>query len=289
VDDGDDIIIGSPTYLGALQAFKAYLPTYITFQLDKDGMQVEKVEEYLETADRMPKFIYTVPTFQNPAGVCMSDERRQKLARLAQEYGLIIIEDDPYGMLRYVGERQDEIMTYAPEHVVNLRTFSKTMTPGLRIAWMAGPEELIYKVGIAKQGTDLCTSAFSQHVASEYIERGYIYEHVERVREAYNEKRKVMLEAMRKYFPPEAKYNDPEGGMFLWVTLPEYINTRAMFSTAIEREVAYVIGETFFADGKGKNTLRLNFSHEKPDTIKEGIKRLAHVINEEMENHRMDQ
>jgi 2-aminoadipate transaminase len=282
LDEGNDIILGSPTYLGALQAFNAYMPNYVTIPLDKEGMQIDRVEEYLDGASRMPKMIYTVPTFHNPAGVCMSNERRKKLAAMAIDRNLLVVEDDPYGMLRYEGERQDEIMTYAPDNVVNLRTFSKTMTPGLRVAWMAGPEELIYKIGIAKQGTDLCSSAFVQYMASEYIERGYIYTHVEKVREIYGQKKEIMVNAMKKYFPPEADYAIPKGGMFLWVTLPEYISTREMFSKAIEKEVAYVIGETFFADGGGKNTMRLNFSHEPPEIIEEGIKRLANVIKEEI-------
>jgi len=284
IDKGDDIIVGSPTYLGALGAFRAYRPNYISIPLDNEGMRIDKLEEHLAGASRMPKFIYVIPNFHNPAGVCLSDERRKKLVRLAIDYDLLIIEDDPYGMLRYAGEHQPDILTYAPENVLTLRTFSKTLSPGIRIGWMAGPEKLIYKVGIAKQGTDLCTSAFSQFLASEYIERGYIYTHMEKVREVYNRKRKIMLDAIRKYFPPGVDYTEPTGGMFLWVTLPENISTREMFSKAIEKEVAYVIGETFFADGGGKNTMRLNFSHEPPKLIEEGIRRLAIVIREEMES-----
>lgn len=277
------IIMEAPTYLGALNAFNVYDPNIVSIPLDDKGLMVDRLEEYLGTMQKHSinlKFLYTVPTFHNPAGVCMSYSRRKKLIDLSHEYDFMVVEDDPYGELRYEGEKVPTLASLDDEdRVIYLGTFSKTLVPGFRIAWTYGPKPVIDKMVVAKQAVDLCTPPFTQHVAKEYLRRGYIDDHLKHIIDLYGRKQRIMRDAMNEYMPKEyIKWPVPEGGMFLWATLHENINTTDMFHDAIAENVAYVIGSAFFADGSGSNCMRLNFTHADDDKILEGVKRLSGVV-----------
>jgi 2-aminoadipate transaminase len=291
INPGDRILVEEPTYLGALQAWNAYEPDYVTVPIDEFGMQLGPLEEALRTG---PKFIYVLPNFQNPTGVTLSLERRKKLIELADHYGVPIVEDDPYGQLRYEGEHLPPVLVLDDlfqkngdvnyrGNVIYLSTFSKTLAPGIRLAWIVAPAEVIIKIVQGKQGADLHTSTFNQMVAYEVAKGGFLDQHVRKIRKVYGERRNVMLEAMEKYFPKGVNWTRPMGGMFLWATLPEGINTVEMFEKAVALKVAYVPGISFFAKGGGENTMRLNFSNANPEMIEEGIHRLGKVIREAIE------
>lgn len=281
INEGDTIVVEAPSYLGALQAFKPYLPNYVSIEMDEDGMRTDLLREKIEAMDVAPKFIYTVPTFHNPAGVTMSLERRKEILRIAEEFGIPIIEDNPYGELRYYGKDIPPIKAFDKKDIViYLSTFSKIFAPGFRLAWIVADKNLIRKCVITKQATDLCTSAFVQKIAYHYC-KNYLEQHVEKIKNAYRKKRDVMLEAMEKYFPKEVKWTKPEGGMFVWVTLPEGMSAKEILPKAVEKKVAYVEGSSFFVNG-GENHMRINFSHESPEEIVKGIKRLGEVIKEEL-------
>ncbi|MGA1821445.1 MAG: PLP-dependent aminotransferase family protein [Thermoplasmatota archaeon] len=277
------VVMEAPTYLGALNAFNVYDPTIASIPLDDDGMQMDLLEDYLRSQQKhrgFLKFVYTVPTFHNPAGVCMSRSRRSKLIDLAHDFDILIVEDDPYGELRYTGEVLPPLKSLDKEdRVIYLGTFSKTLVPGFRIAWSAGPTQIINKMVIAKQAVDLCTPPFTQHIAKEYLRRGYIDEHLNNIISLYGRKQRIMLQAMDDYMPKEyIRWTKPEGGMFLWATLDPSIDTTDMFQDAISENVAYVTGSSFFADGTGHNCMRINFTHAGDEQIVEGVKRLSTVI-----------
>ncbi len=288
VNRGDYIVVESPTYLGALQAWNAYGAQYIPVPMDEDGMIVDKLEEALRYG---PKFIYVLPNFQNPSGFTLSLERRKKVIELADKYGVPIVEDDPYGQLRYEGEHIQSIVHLDSEfrgydgacysgNVIYLSTFSKLLAPGLRLAWVIAPLEVIRKLVMTKQAADLHTSSFNQYVAYEVGKGGFLDEHVNLIRRVYKERRDVMLEMMEEMFPPEVHWTHPQGGMFLWGILPEYMDAAEVLKVALERKVAFVPGGSFHAGGGGKNTMRLNFSYSDPDTIREGITRLGVTLKE---------
>jgi 2-aminoadipate transaminase len=277
------IIMEAPTYLGALNAFNVYDPQIVSIPLDDNGIQVDLLEDYLNNAVKhniYVKFLYTVPTFHNPAGVCMSLSRRKKIIDLAHEFDLMVIEDDPYGELRYTGDKLPALKALDhEERVIYLGTFSKTLVPGFRVAWTFGPKHVVDKMVIAKQAVDLCTPPFTQHVAKEYLKRGYIDDHLKNIIKIYGSKQRIMAKSMDEYMPKKyIRWPVPEGGMFLWATLHECINTTDMFTDAIAENVAYVIGSAFFADGTGTNCMRLNFTHAGDDQIVEGVKRLSKVV-----------
>lgn len=296
INPGDLILTEQPTYLGALQAWRAYQARYTCVPVDEDGLQVDLLEEALCGG---PKFMYILPNFQNPAGVTLSLERRKFLVDIADVYGIPIIEDDPYGELRYEGEhlpplvvldaeklccRQDHIdgEGFIRGNVLYVSTFSKTLAPGLRLAWMVAPADVISRCVLAKQGMDLHTSTFVQMTAYELIKDGFIDEHIELIREVYGLRRDVMLDALGRYFPEGTKWTTPHGGLFLWVTLPEEIDTLELMPKALANKVAYVPGSPFYADNALNNTFRLNFSHAQPEQIELGIKRLGQVLAEEL-------
>jgi 2-aminoadipate transaminase len=290
INRGDRILVESPTYLGALQAWNAYGAEYITVPSDENGMVTEQLEAALRIG---PKFIYVLPNFQNPSGTTLPLKRREQLVELADKYGVPIVEDDPYGQLRFEGEHIPSVMTvdnqYKGNHentyngnVIYLSTFSKILAPGLRLAWIIAPPQVILKLTQAKQGADLHTATFNQVVAFEVGHGGFIDEHVKTIRQVYQERRDVMLDALEKNMPAGVKWTHPLGGLFLWVTLPEEMDTVELFKKAVEKKVAFVPGHSFHPDGRGKNTMRLNFSYCKPDVIREGIARLATAIKEEM-------
>ncbi|MBT3321762.1 MAG: PLP-dependent aminotransferase family protein [Anaerolineae bacterium] len=290
INRGDRVIVETPSYLGALQAWNAYGADYIPVPMDNEGMITSELEKALRKG---AKFIYVLPNFQNPSGVTLSLKRRQELVRLADHYGTPIIEDDPYGQIRFEGEhlppvavvdseyREENGNTYAG-NVIYLSTFSKLLAPGIRIAWAIGDEKVISKLVQAKQGADLHTSSFNQMAVYEVSKNGFIDKHVEVIRATYKERRDAMLEAMEEFFPTEVSWTHPEGGMFLFATLPENLDTMALFDKAVEKKVAYVPGEVFHTDGSGGNTMRLNFSFSNPDTIREGIARLGKMLKEEL-------
>ncbi|HID74283.1 MAG TPA: PLP-dependent aminotransferase family protein [Thermoplasmata archaeon] len=285
LDPGDTAVIAAPTYLGAVSAFKAYDPNFITVPLDENGLQVELLEEQLKDLAKrfmLPKFVYTVPTFQNPAGVTMSEGRRDMLIDLSVEYDFIIIEDSPYEELRYAGDPIRPLVARAAERVLNLGTFSKILAPGFRTAWVVGNEELIRKVVISKQAADLCTNTFSQYVIAEYMSRGLLDPHIEEIRTLYSRKRNIMLKALDEHMPEEITWTRPDGGLFLWLTAPTYVDTKDMFPKAVKSKVAYVTGTAFYVDGRGLNEMRLNFSYTTDEDIERGIERLAGVLESEM-------
>ncbi len=296
INRGDRILVESPTYLGALQAWNAYGAEYITVPLDENGMDTDALEEALRYG---PKFIYVLPNFQNPTGVTLSMERRYKLVELADRYGVPIIEDDPYGQLRYDGEHLPSIVAidhqYRENHdhcyrgnVIYLSTFSKILAPGLRLAWVVAPHEVIRKMVEAKQGEDLNTSTFNQLVAHEVSKGGFLDEHIKLIRKVYRERRDAMLAAMDRYFPPEVDWTHPDGGLFLWATLPEYLTSKDVLEEALKQKVAFVTSEPFYPDGSGHRSMRLNFSYSMPDKINEGIHRLGSVIKAKAEEKKKE-
>jgi len=285
INPGDKILTEAPTYLGAIQAWAAYGAEYVTVRSDNDGMITNDLERALRLG---PKFIYVLPNFQNPSGTTLPLDRRIQLVDLAERYGVPIIEDDPYGQLRYEGEhipavevldcRIRETNTCYSGNVIYLSTFSKTLAPGLRLAWVVAPPEVIRKLVQAKQGTDLHTATFNQVVAYELIKNGFLEEHIHLIRNVYRERRDAMLRGLEREMPAGVQWTHPQGGLFLWVTLPEGLDTSEIFTDAVKEKVAFVPGASFFPHGGGHNTMRLNFSFSNPEQIEEGIKRLARVI-----------
>ncbi len=271
-----------PTYLGALQAWNAYEANYCTVPLDDKGMIVDDLPKIIEK--HKPTFVYVLPNFHNPAGVSLSEERRHQLVEIAIKYDIFIVEDDPYGELRFEGEDVIPIVTLAKERTIYLCTFSKTLAPGLRLGWIVAPQVVISKLVQAKQGADLNTSPFVQMIANDICQRGILRQHVRRIRATYKERRDAMLDAMAEFFPQEVKWTHPQGGLFLWVKAPEKINTVDLFKTAVAEKVAYVPGTSFYPDDdpEGQHTMRLNFSYCKPEVIVEGIRRLGTALKKAM-------
>jgi len=288
INRGDYIVVEAPTYLGALQAWNAYGAQYIPVPMDEDGMIVEELEAALRYG---PKFIYVLPNFQNPTGATLSLARRKKVIELADKYGVPIVEDDPYGQLRYEGDHIPSLVQLDSEfrgyddgcysgNVIYLSTFSKILAPGLRLAWVIAPEQVIRKLVMTKQGADLHTSSFNQYVAYEVGKGGFLDEHVKIIRATYKERRDVMLEMMDEMFPPQVRWTHPKGGMFLWGILPEHMDSAEVLKVALQRKVAFVPGGSFHATGGGLNTMRINFSYSKPEIIREGITRLGTTLKE---------
>ncbi|HNS37917.1 MAG TPA: PLP-dependent aminotransferase family protein [Anaerolineaceae bacterium] len=286
INHGDRIIVEAPTYLGALQAWNAYGAEYITVESDEYGIVPESLAEALRTS---PKFMYVLPNFQNPTGITTSLERRKTLIEMADRYGVPIIEDDPYGQLRYEGEDIPSVCVLDNQiraqngvytgNVIYLSTFSKILAPGLRLAWVIAPADVIRKLVLAKQGADLHTATFNQFVAYEVGHGGFIDQHVLTIRKVYSERRDVMLDALEEHMPKGVKWTHPLGGLFLWITLPQGMNSSEVFKVAVDKEkVAFVPGYSFFPNGGGENTMRLNFSYSNPETINEGIARLGRVL-----------
>jgi 2-aminoadipate transaminase len=289
INRGDRILVESPTYLGALQAWNAYGAEYISVPADENGMQTDRLEEALRIG---PKFIYVLPNFQNPTGTTLPVERRLKLVELADRYGVPIIEDDPYGQLRYEGEHLPAVELLDSRtrlnsdsysgNVIYLSTFSKILAPGIRLAWVIAPKEVIRKLSLAKQGTDLHTSTFNQIVTHEVGQHGFIDRHVTVIQRVYRERRDAMLESLEEHMPEGVTWTRPQGGLFLWVTLPKQFDATEMLSEAINQKVAYVPGEFFHPDAAGKNTMRLNFSFSNPELINEGISRLGKAFKNKL-------
>lgn len=284
LDPNDAVIVELPSYIGGLQAFAAYRAKIIGVPQDDEGLKTDLLEATLNKLtqkNKKPKFVYVVPDFQNPSGITMSLERRKRLLELAYLYGIPIVEDSPYRDLRYAGQPVPPIYSLDTQNqVIVLGTFSKLLCPGLRLAWIMAPERWMDRMIVAKQGMDLCGPSYVQLIGAEYLKRGLLPKQIERLRKLYGRKLKVMLRALRKYMPEGVEWSKPVGGLFLWVKLPEKISTTNLFPKAIENKVAYVIGSAFHCNGKGENTMRLNFSYSTEEQINEGIKRLARVVAE---------
>ncbi|MGD0709239.1 MAG: PLP-dependent aminotransferase family protein [Anaerolineaceae bacterium] len=289
INRGDRILLESPTYIGALQAWNAYGAEYVPVPSDENGMVTDELESALRSG---PKFIYVLPNFQNPTGATIPLERRQKLVDLADKYGVPIIEDDPYGQLRYEGEHLPAVEVldnqiraqngFYSGNVIYLSTFSKTLAPGIRLAWVVAPPEVITKLIQAKQGADLHTSTFNQMVAYEVSRHGFLDKHVVAIRKLYRERRDAMFDALEEHMPGGVKWTHPLGGLFLWATLPKGIDTNDLLKDAVKEKVAFVPGESFHPCGGGENTIRLNFSYCTPEIINEGIGRLGTVIKKKL-------
>ncbi len=283
INSGDRVLVEAPTYLGALQAFNIYGAEYLSVPSDEDGLRTDLLEGPLRSG---PKFMYVLPNFQNPGGTTLSEGRRHELVLMADRYGVPIVEDDPYGQLRYEGEHLPSLVVldrenlrrdqgYSIGNVIYLSTFSKTVAPGIRLGWIIAPPDVIAKMIQLKQGMDLHTSTFTQAVAYEVAKDGFLDEHVKLIRRVYGERRDVMLAA------------HPKGGLFLWVTLPAGVDAKKLFEAALKLNVAFVPGDPFYAGNgfseEGSRHLRLNFSNAKPDQIREGIRRLAIAVKQQME------
>ena len=288
INAGDRVLVEAPTYLGALQAFNVYGAEYESVLSDDDGLRTDLLEGPLRSG---PKFMYVLPNFQNPAGTTLSEGRRHELVLLADKYGIPIVEDDPYGQLRYEGEHLPPLVVldrenlrhdggYSIGNVIYLSTFSKTLAPGLRLAWIVAPPEVISKLVQLKQGADLHTSTFTQFVAYEVARDGFLDQHVKLIRRVYSERRDVMLQALKEFFPHEVTWTHPKGGLFLWVTLPGGLDMEAVFNSAVAQNVAFVPGDSFYANNpkEGSRHMRLNFSNATPEQIREGIRRLATAV-----------
>jgi len=288
LDPNDIILLELPSYIGGLQAFTAYRARMIGVPQNYEGMRMDLLEKELERLakkGKKPKFIYVVPDFQNPSGVTMPLERRKRLLELACQYEVPIIEDSPYRDLRYKGEAVPAIYSFDKEnYVIALSTFSKLLSPGLRLAWIMAPTEWMDRMVVAKQSMDLCSPTYTQLMAAEYLRRGLLPRQIENIRKVYGRKLDAMLKALEKYMPKEVEWSKPEGGLFLWVKLPKKMSANDLFPKAIEKKVAYVVGSAFHCNGKGQNTMRLNFSFSTEQQIDEGIHRLAEVIKENMQS-----
>lgn len=293
LDPGDIVLCEKPTYVGAIQAFYSYGARMHAVDLDEKGICIDSLElEIKRLSDKCqrPKFIYVVPDFQNPSGITMNLERRKALIETAEKHDLIIIEDSPYRQLRFEGEPEPPLISLNSERVLSLYTFSKILLPGFRLGWMAGPYELIQKAITAKQAVDLCAPPFNQAVLAEFMKRGHLETQIGKIIDAYREKRDYMLDRLRTYLGDlkGIKWTEPQGGLFLWITLPEGLDSTQMFMDAVEKNVAYVVGSSFDPEGADKRTMRLNFSYATIEQIDQGVQRLAEVIKNNLAKSKVD-
>ena len=286
IDPGDVVIAEAPTYPGAVPVFSSYQADVVQIDMDADGMRVDLLEETLERLerdDRKPKFIYTVPSFQNPAGVTMSLERRRRLVEVAHARELLLLEDNPYGLLRYEGSPDPTLRALdGGVYAMYLGTFSKILSPGIRLGWVVAPPPVLEKINLGKQAADLCTSTLSQLMVKAYFDDGRWRDYVDSLTEIYRARRDTMLDALAEFFPPEAEWTRPAGGLFIWVTLPDFIDTTDLLARALRDNVAFVPGEGAYLDGRGRSSMRLNFSGSNEDAIREGVRRIGKVVWEQV-------
>jgi 2-aminoadipate transaminase len=288
VDPGDAVICEAPTYPGAIPVFCSYQADTIQIECDEQGMKIEELETALERLDsegRRPKFIYSVPNFQNPAGVTMSLERRRRLVELARSRELLVVEDNPYGLLRFDdGEPLPPLYQLdGGDFVLYVGTLSKILSPGIRLGWLVAPPPVMEKVVLGKQAADLCTSTLTQYFVREYFRDGRWQEYVSSLVEIYRSRRDAMLAALERHFPRQATWTEPGGGLFIWATLPSYIDTTDLLAKALREDVAFVPGQAAYVDGRGRSSMRLNFSAGNEAEIGEGIRRIGKVIGEQVE------
>jgi 2-aminoadipate transaminase len=287
LDPGDVVICEAPTYPGAIPTLCSYQADIVQVECDEDGMQVEVLEQLLaelRSEGRRPKFIYSVPSFQNPAGVTMSLQRRHRLVELARAQELLVVEDNPYGLLRYGGEPMPPLYQLdGGDFVIYLGTFSKILSPGIRLGWAVAPPPVMEKIVLGKQAADLCTSTLTQYFVREYFAERRWQRYIDDLVEIYRRRRDTMVEALRTHFPAEATWTEPEGGLFIWATLPDYIDTSDLLAKALRADVAFVPGQAAYVDGRGSHSMRLNFSGVDEDEIREGVRRIGKVIAEQVE------
>ena len=286
IDRGDIVICGLPSYLGGLSAFNSYGAEMIGIEFDEHGMRsdrLRKVVEDLAAENKKPKFVYIIPDFQNPAGVTMPDFRRKEIIKIAHEFDLLIVEDSPYKELRFEGEQQTSLYVLDGNgQVITMGTFSKIFVPGFRIGWIIADQAIVDKFVVGKQAADLCTPPFVQKISARYLSKGYFEENLKKTIAMYKEKKALMMKYFDEQMPEGVSWTKPEGGLFLFMYLPEGMDAAKLFERAIKNNVAFVTGDVFHCDGSGKNTLRINFSYSSKDQICEGVKRLAKAIREEM-------
>jgi 2-aminoadipate transaminase len=287
VDPGDPVICEAPTYPGAVPTFCSYEADVIQVTTDEEGMRIDELEGVLDrlaAENRRPKFIYTVPSFQNPAGVTLSEGRRHRLVELARKHEVLVCEDNPYGLLRYDGEPLPTLYSLdGGDYVLYLGTLSKILSPGIRIGWVVAPPPVLEKIGLGKQAADLCTSTLAQYFVREYFAEERWRDYVADLIGIYRSRRDAMLEALERHFPPQAEWTHPEGGLFVWATLPDYIDTTDLLAKALRENVAFVPGRAAYVDGRGGSSMRLNFSGSEEDELREGVRRIGRVVAEQVE------
>ena len=286
IDPGDVVAVEAPAYVGALTAFGAYQPRFLPIEIDDDGMLVDELEQALVRGER-PKFVYTVPNFGNPTGVTMSAERRQHLVALCREASIPIVEDNPYGLLRFEGEPEACLRSLDPENVIYLGTVSKTFSPGVRVGWALAEQSVVQRLVLAKESADLCSSNLTMLMTEHWFSnderwRGTLAGFVD----TYRSRRDVMLEALDEHLGDDATWTRPRGGFYVWVTVPAWLDTKALLAAAVERRVAYVPGTAFYPDGRGANQMRLAFCYPTEDRIRDGIERLGSLVHDETELYR---
>ncbi|MGH2636733.1 MAG: PLP-dependent aminotransferase family protein [Actinomycetota bacterium] len=285
IDPGDTIVVEAPAYVGALSAFSVYEPRFLQIDLDDEGMIVDLLEDALLRGER-PKFVYTVPNFHNPAGVTMSRARRERLVALCREARLPIVEDNPYGLLRFEGVPEPTLRSLDPHNVIYLGTVSKVFSPGVRVGWAVAEPGVLQRLVLAKEAADLCGSQFTMLVTERYFDGELWRRNLARLVDTYRARRDVMLSALEQRFPADASWTRPAGGFYVWVTLPEYFDTPTLLAAAVERKVAYVPGTAFYPDGRGRQQMRLSFSYPTEDRISEGVRRLGELLGDEEDLYR---
>ena len=286
IDPGDLIAVEAPTYVGALTAFSAYEPRYLQIDIDEGGMLIDQLEQALIRGER-PKFVYTCPNFGNPSGVTLSYSRREQLAALCREASIPIVEDNPYGMLRFEGDPLPCLRTLDPENVIYLGSVSKVFSPGVRVGWALAQQSVTQRLILAKEAADLCGSSFMMLVTERYFsDPDRWHRNLASLVDIYRSRRDTMVEAIREYFPEGTEWTTPAGGFYVWVTLPDWMDTKSMLAAAVERRVAYVPGSAFYPDGRGHDQMRLAFCYPTQDRIREGIQRLGSLLQDETQLYR---
>jgi len=286
LDPGDYVICGLPSYLGGINAFTFYGAKLKGITLDEEGMKPDELEEtiiILKELGRKVKFIYVIPDFQNPSGITIPDSRRQKIIEIADKYDLLIVEDSPYREVRFEGRPQKLMIELdTTGRVITLCTFSKIFAPGFRVGWVMGNPEILDKLVMAKQTADLCTSPFVQKIIARYMEKGLLDKNLKKTIDLYRERRTHMITCFRKYMPEGVRWTEPQGGLFLFVTLPSHLDADEIFKKALEKNVAFVAGSSFYCNNSGHNTMRINFSFSNKEEIEAGVQRLSQVISDEL-------
>ena len=278
VDPGDTVLVEQPTYLCALDVFRSYGANFASVEMDEDGMKMDALEEALK-ANPNTKLIYTVPNFQNPTGRTMTEERRKQLAELAEKYDVYVLEDNPYGEIRFAGQHVPAVKSFDKSgHVLYMSTFSKTLAPGFRLGWLVADEDVVNKLTVLKQSADLHTDNLAQFAVAQFFADNDVDAHVKEISDLYGKRKDLMLEGIKKYFPEGVKYTNPEGGMFLWVEVPGVDDTVELFKECLEHDVAFVPGDPFFAGEAQPGAFRLNYSNMKEDQIEVGLKRLGAAL-----------
>jgi 2-aminoadipate transaminase len=270
LDRGEKVILERPAYLGAIQAISFYEPEFHTVDVEDDGINIEQLEQKYKKHDL--KFVYSVVNFSNPTGITYSAEKRKRIAKVLERYNTLFLEDDPYFEWRYTGEHLPSVKSHLEHNVIMIGSFSKIVSPGFRIGWICAQPDLMEKINISKQAADLHSSTFAQYVLHQYFTDYDVEVHLKKLRKVYNSQKNKMTESIEKYFPEEVKFTRPEGGMFLWVTMPEHLSSRDVLKLVLPQNIAFVPGDTFFVDGTGQNTMRLNYTNAPEDKIEKGIK-----------------